>query len=99
MERGGCVYIMTNKLGTTLYIGVTSDLQSRIYEHKNKIYPNSFTSKYNLTKCIYIEFFPSIEEAINREKQLKKWSRIKKERLIDSINKERIDLSDEINSW
>ena len=53
LERGGYVYIMTNYQRSTLYIGVTSDLRSRIYEHQNKIYPESFTAKYNLTICIY----------------------------------------------
>lgn len=78
MERGGCIYILTNYQRSTLYIGVTSDLRSRIYEHQNKIYPNSFSARYNLTLCIYYEIFSSIEEAINREKQLKKWSRSKR---------------------
>ncbi len=75
MERGGYIYIMTNKHRTTLYIGVTSNLRSRIYEHANHIYPKSFTAKYNLETCIYYEIFLSIEEAIAREKELKKWSR------------------------
>jgi len=72
MERGGCIYIMNNKVNTTLYIGVTSDLKSRVWEHKNKVYPNSFTSRYNLFKLVYFEIFSNIEEAIGREKQLKK---------------------------
>lgn len=53
MERGGCVYIITNKGNTTLYIGVSSELKSRAWEHKNKVYPNSFTSRYNLFKLVY----------------------------------------------
>lgn len=99
MERGGCVYILTNYQRSTLYIGVTSDLMSRIYEHQNKIYPNSFTARYNLTICIYYEIFLSIEEAIDREKQLKRWSRQKKETLINRLNKEWKDLSPEILEW
>ncbi|QPH41535.1 GIY-YIG nuclease family protein [Pedobacter endophyticus] len=99
MERGGCIYIMTNFLRTTLYIGVTSDLQARIIQHRDKLDPKSFTAKYNLSICIYYEMYPSIEEAIAREKQLKKWNRGKKERLIDSLNKDWTDLSPEIQSW
>lgn len=99
MERGGCIYILTNYQRSTLYIGVTSDLRSRIYEHQNKIYPSSFSARYNLTLCIYYEIFPSIEEAINREKQLKRWSRSKKESLINKFNKEWKDLSPEILEW
>ena len=99
MERGGSVYIMTNYQRTTLYIGVTSDLRSRIYEHQNKKYPTSFTAKYNLTLCVYYEMLPTIEEAIAREKQLKRWNRLKKESLINIMNKEWKDLSVDINAW
>ena len=99
MTKGGSVYIMTNKLKTTLYIGVTSDLRSRIYGHQNKIYPKSFTSKYNLTLCVYYEVYTAIEEAIDREKQLKKWSRAKKDTLIDNFNKSWDDLTNIINEW
>ena len=72
MKKGGAVYIMTNKNKTTLYIGVTSDLYNRILQHKEHHFPKSFTAKYNLTDCIYYESFFSIEEAIIREKILKK---------------------------
>ena len=99
MERGGCIYIMTNKNKTTLYLGVTSNLLNRVQEHKTHKYKNSFTSKYNLELIIYYEFFTSIEEAIAKEKQIKKWSRIKKEQLIKSANPTWIDLWDEIKSW
>jgi putative endonuclease len=88
MEYGGCVYIMTNKNRTTLYIGVTSDLTTRIHQHKTHAYPTSFTSKYNLEYCVYFEFFPRIEEAIDREKQLKGWRREKKNALIEKLNPE-----------
>ena len=96
MERGGSIYIMTNKGNTTLYIGVTSDLKSRVWEHKNKVYPNSFTSRYNLFKLVYFENFTTIEEAISREKQLKRWHREWKYNLIKETNPEMIDLSE---SW
>ncbi len=99
MERGGCVYIMSNKNRSTLYIGVTSDLPSRIFEHKFHTYPSSFTAKYNLESCIYFESYATIVEAIAREKELKKWRREKKFKLIIKSNPSLLDLSDEINSW
>ena len=99
MERGGCVYILTNRTNTTLYIGVTSDLFSRIIEHKEKRFPNSFSSRYNLTKLVYFETFHSVEEAIFREKQLKAGSRSKKIKLIESKNPGWIDMYDEIREW
>jgi len=75
MERGGCVYILTNKSCTVLYIGVTSELFFRIKEHKEKYYPSSFTAKYNCDRLVYFEQFSTIEEAIAKEKQLKNWKR------------------------
>jgi putative endonuclease len=96
MERGGYVYILTNKNNTTLYIGVTANLQSRVYEHKTNVYPQSFTAKYNLSKLVYYETFLHIEEAIAREKQLKAGSRKKKEALINTLNPEWKDLFDHI---
>ena len=86
MDKGGYVYIMTNKYKTTLYIGVTSDLGSRVIKHRQHFYRGSFTDKYNLTCCIHYEHFLSIKEAINREKELKKWRREKKEQLINILN-------------
>ena len=80
------IYIVTNFDRTTLYIGVTNDLIKRVYEHKNHLIPDSFTDKYNCGTCIYYEKFNDINQAIEREKQLKKWSRKKKENLINSIN-------------
>mgnify|MGYP003296081021 CR=1 FL=1 len=88
MHKGGYIYILTNYTKTTLYIGVTNDITRRIYEHKNHIYRNSFTDKYNVNICIYYEDFNTIEEAISREKEIKKWSRKKKENLINTINPE-----------
>lgn len=99
MKKGGAVYIMTNKNKTTLYIGVTSDLYNRILQHKEHYFPKSFTEKYNLTDCIYYESFFSIEEAIMREKILKKWRREKKEQLINTLNPEWKDLWEEIKEW
>ena len=82
MKKGGYVYIITNSHNTTLYIGVTSSLRKRVYEHREKYFPDSFSAKYNLVKLVYYEGFTSIEEAIAREKQLKAGSRKKKEELI-----------------
>jgi putative endonuclease len=79
---------MTNKNRTTLYIGVTNDLCRRIYEHKNHLIKGSFTDKYNLEYCIYYEEFPYFDLAIQREKELKKWNRQKKEDLINKKNPE-----------
>ncbi|MEH3112052.1 GIY-YIG nuclease family protein [Pedobacter terrae] len=75
MERGGCVYILTNFKHTVLYIGVTSELYFRIKEHKDKYHPNSFSAKYNCNLLVFFKQFDAIEEAIIREKQLKNWKR------------------------
>jgi putative endonuclease len=77
---------MTNKNQTTLYIGVTNDLCRRIHEHKNHLIHNSFTDRYNLEYCIYYEEYSYFALAIQREKQLKKWNRQKKENLINIKN-------------
>ncbi|MCU7555934.1 GIY-YIG nuclease family protein [Alteromonas sp. ASW11-19] len=79
------IYILTNHHNTTLYIGVTSDLIQRIYQHKNKLV-KGFSAKYNLTKLVYFEQFEDMENAILREKRLKKWHRQWKNRLIAEIN-------------
>ena len=78
------VYILTNK-SATLYIGVTNNLERRLYEHKHK-YLEGFTKKYNINTLIYFEEYSDLIEAIAREKQLKGWSRKKKIYLIKSIN-------------
>ena len=77
--------MFTNWNNEVLYIGVTNDLERRVYEHKNKLV-NGFSSKYNLTKLVYIETTNDINSAIEREKQLKKWRREKKDDLVESIN-------------
>ena len=86
MKHGGAVYILTNKNNNVLYTGVTSNLEKRIWEHKTKENPNSFTSKYNVNKLVYMEFFSRIEEAISREKQIKGGSRKIKLDLISQLN-------------
>ncbi len=98
--KGGSVYILTNKNKSTLYVGVTSNLIRRIQEHKNKIYPNSFSARYNVSYLIYYEWHPSINEAIMREKEIKKWRREKKEILVNKINPKWEDLWEkEVQYW
>ncbi len=85
------VYIMSSLNNTTLYTGVTNDLERRVKEHKSGLIPG-FTKKYNCIKLVYFEEYSNINEAIDREKQIKGWKRIRKEELIDITNKERNDL-------
>ena len=80
-----CVYIITNIRHTTLYIGVTSNLPQRIYQHKHKMI-KGFSAKYNLTKLVYYERFEDMTNAIIREKRMKEWHRCWKERLISKLN-------------
>jgi putative endonuclease len=86
------VYILTNKMNKVLYIGVTNDLERRMYEHKNKMI-NGFTKKYNLTKLVYFDETADIESAIEREKQLKNWHRDWKIKLVNEFNPGWKDLS------
>ena len=86
------VYIITNQNNTTLYIGVTSNLEKRIAEHKQGFF-EGFSKKYNLNKLVYYEQTSDIVSAISREKQLKGWRREKKEKLINEFNPEWKDLS------
>ncbi len=86
------VYITTNSTQTVLYIGVTNDLIRRMHEHNLKLV-DGFTSRYNCTYLLYYEETSNAHEAISREKQLKGWTRVKKEKLIDTLNPKREDLS------
>ena len=88
-------YILTNWDNTVMYVGMTNDLSRRLYEHKNHLLPG-FTDKYNVEKLVYYESTSDVKAVIEREKQLKRWSRIKKNRLVESMNPEWKDLSD---SW
>ena len=90
------VYILTNPSYTVLYTGVTKDLIKRVYEHKHHFDPNSFTAKYNAVNLVYYESTTDINSAIAREKQIKGWSRKKKDALIDTVNPERKDLYPQI---
>lgn len=85
------IYILTNKNNTVLYSGVTNNLVRRCHEHKTKLF-KGFTEKYNVDKLIYYELFDEIEFAIRREKQIKGYSREKKDRLIEKFNPNRNDL-------
>ena len=85
------VYILSG-YRRTLYIGVTNDIQRRVSEHKQKLVPG-FTCQYNVDRLVYCETFSDVRDAIAREKQLKKWSRKKKEWLIETQNPDWLDLS------
>jgi len=84
---------MTNKNNSVIYIGATSNLLKRVYQHKTKLH-KGFTAKYNCDKLVYLEEFTDINQAITREKQLKAGHRKRKEDLINSINPKWSDLSD-----
>lgn len=96
--KPGFVYIMTNKNHTTLYTGVTSDLPQRVKQHKEKFFEQSFTSRYNLYLLVYWESFQEIGDAIFREKQIKAGSRQKKLDLINLMNPEWKDLTEDIEN-
>ena len=95
MENQNAVYIMTNYLNTTFYVGVTNNLLRRVCEHKSQN-KKCFSSKYNLSKLVYFEITESIEVAIKREKQLKNWKRQWKIDLITKTNPSFKDLSNVI---
>jgi len=85
-EHAYYVYIMTNSRRGTLYIGVTNDLRRRIFEHRQKVLPKSFTGKYGLRKLVYFEHYQDVLVALQREKNIKHWSRKWKIELIESMN-------------
>jgi len=89
------VYILASRRNGTLYIGVTSNLHKRIYEHKNSLI-KGFTSKYKIKLLVYFEEINDINVAIAREKQLKGWKRIRKLELIEKENPNWVDLA---NDW
>ncbi|MFQ6703031.1 MAG: GIY-YIG nuclease family protein [Alphaproteobacteria bacterium] len=97
MKSGGYVYILTNKPMGTLYIGSTTDLVGRIWQHKNKAIPG-FTSKYNIDKLVYYEWHDSLNNMVLRERQLKKWNRNWKYRLIIQKNPDWNDLYNDVLS-
>ncbi len=87
------VYILTNWNNKVMYVGVTNDLNRRLYEHKNGLV-DGFTKKYNVHKLVYCEDCGSIIDAISREKEIKGWKREKKNQLVESLNPEWKELSD-----
>ena len=92
MHEYGYFYIMTNAHNTVLYCGATTDLYKRIQEHKNGVFKNSFTIKYNIDKLVYFESFTIAGDAFEREKQIKAGSRKKKLELIVKMNPDWKDL-------
>jgi len=86
------VYILTNWNNKVMYVGVTNNIERRLYEHRNKLV-DGFTSKYNINKLVYVESTTDVTAAIQREKQIKGWNRNKKNELVESVNPEWEDLS------
>ena len=80
------VYILSNFTNSTIYTGVTNDLVRRVYEHRHDIDPKSFSARYKTHKLVYFEDTPDVRAAIEREKQIKSWSRAKKNQLIEGKN-------------
>ena len=95
MERQPCVYLLASKRNGTLYVGVTSNLVKRVWEHKNGVV-NGFTHKYNVHKLVWYELHATMETAITREKAIKKWRRAWKIRLIEENNPGWNDLYEEV---
>lgn len=95
MQKLPAVYLLTNKPNGTLYIGVTSDLPKRVWQHKNKVV-KGFSEKYNLTKLVYFELHDDMAQAVLREKQLKAGSRSTKIGLVESLNPDWKDLYQDI---
>ena len=91
---GGFLYILANENRSTLYIGVTNNLERRLNEHKNEVL-DGFTKTYHVHTLVYVEWYEHIEEALAREKQLKRWSRKKKDILIGRVNPTWKDLEKE----
>ena len=87
------VYILTNKNGNVMYVGMTNNLERRVWEHKNGVC-EGFTKKYNVHKLVYFEETNDVNEAIEREKRLKAWSRKKKNALVKAANPTWHDLSE-----
>jgi len=89
------VYLLTNWNNQVMYVGMTNDLERRLYEHKHKLF-KGFAEKYNLDKLVYFEETQDVMSAISREKEIKKWRREKKNQLVNQVNPSWKDLS---SSW
>ena len=96
MDKNGFVYIMSSPNRTTLYVGTTSNLTGRVWKHRNKFYPDSFSAKYNCVMLVYYNSCGNMLNAIAEEKRLKGGSRKQKEDLINTMNPKWKDLWDEI---
>jgi putative endonuclease len=92
MVKSYYIYILTNWDSSVMYVGMTNDLERRLFEHKSKLVPG-FSSRYNLDKLVYCEETPDVQAAIAREKQIKSWRREKKNALVASVNPVWKDLS------
>ena len=86
------IYILANETNVTIYTGMTNDIIRRVYEHRTHADPYSFTARYNVTKLVYFEKSDTAITAIEREKQIKSWSRKKKNQLVETLNPEWHDL-------
>ena len=95
MSKTPCVYMVASKPDGVLYIGVTSNLQKRVWEHKNNVV-QGFTQKYNVHTLVYYQVHETMEAAITHEKQLKKWDREWKVRIIEELNSAWGDLYDSL---
>ncbi len=95
MEKNYYVYILCSERNGTLYIGVTNDLRRRIFEHKEGL-ADGFTKKYNVKELVYYEETTDVHSALEREKQLKKWNRTWKIRLIEEQNPNWLDLANQL---
>ncbi|HMQ75143.1 MAG TPA: GIY-YIG nuclease family protein [Flavobacteriales bacterium] len=92
--RRSWVYMMTNQHHNVLYVGVTSNIEQRVLDHKGRRYPHAFTAQYNCHKLVWFEEFGEIVEAMAQEKRMKRWRRAWKEELIGTMNPEWKDLSE-----
>ena len=92
MDKDYYVYIMTNWNNKVMYVGVTSDLERRVYAHKNKLV-DGFTKRYNVNKLVYYDHTTDVKTAIEREKQIKGWTRARKNGLVNAMNPTWNDLS------
>jgi putative endonuclease len=93
VNRAAFTYIISNR-SHTLYVGATTDLIKRVREHRERTYPNGFTARYTFDRVVWYEAFPTYEQALLREKQIKGWTRAKKVALIQAENPNWLDLSD-----
>ena len=90
------VYILSNQTNTVIYTGVTKDLIRRVYEHRHKMDVDSFTARYDVHKLVYFEETNDVYAAIEREKQIKSWKRVNKNKLIEKKNPQWVDLYESI---